>query len=129
MWSKGDAESVSGLLSMDEHVAAGAVKEFPSMSAILETYDLPNLIDTLTGLGYEEDETYYVAISRPGIYGTMGGIEVDENYRVVTTDGSTIPGLFATGEVIGRNYGGALNGATVSGYQTGIALDKVLSGE
>lgn len=129
VWSKGDAESVSGLLSMDEHVAAGAVKEFPSMSSILETYDLPNLIDTLTGLGYEEDETYYVAIARPGIYGTMGGIEVDENYRVVTTDGSIIPGLFATGEVIGRNYGGALDGATRSGYYAGIALDKVLSGE
>lgn len=129
VWSKADAESIQGLLSMEEHVKAGALKEFPSMSSILETYDLPNLIDTLTGLGYEEDETYYVAIARPGIYGTMGGIEVDENYRVVTTDGSTIPGLFATGEVIGRNYGGALNGATISGYQTGIALDTVLSAE
>ena len=129
IWSQGDAESVPGLLSMKGHIEAGAVKEYPSMSAILEDYDLPNLIDTLTGLGYAEDETFYVAIGRPGIYGTMGGIEVDENYRVMKTDGEFIPGLFATGEVIGRNYGGALGGACKSGYEAGIGLANVLSAE
>ena len=129
VWSKTEADAVPGLLSMEGHVAAGAIKEFPSMSAILETYDLPHLVDTLTGLGYKEDETYYVAIGRPGIYGTMGGVAVDENYRVVTNAGAAIPGLFATGEVIGRNYGGGLNGATTSGYEAGIGVDNVLSAE
>lgn len=70
-----------------------------------------------------------MAIGRPGIYGIMGGIAVDENYRVVTNDGAAIPGLFATGEVIGRNYGGGLNGATTSGYEAGIGVDNVLSAE
>ncbi len=129
VWSKADADSVPGLLSMEGHVKAGAVKEFKSMSAILETYDLPHLVDTLSGLGYTEDETYYVAIGRPGIYGTMGGIAVNDNYQVVTTDGGVVSGLFATGEVIGRNYGGGLNGATTSGYEAGIGLDNVLAGK
>ena len=70
-----------------------------------------------------------MAIGRPGIYGTMGGIAVDEDYRVVTTSGAPIPSLFATGEVIGRNYGGGLNGATVSGYEAGIGINRVLSAE
>lgn len=70
-----------------------------------------------------------MAIGRPGIYGSMGGIAVDEDYRVLTTSGAPISGLFATGEVIGRNYGGGLNGATTSGCETGIDVNRVLSAE
>ncbi len=35
----------------------------------------------------------------------MGGIVVDEDARVLDTDGSPIPGLFAAGEAIGGVHG------------------------
>ena len=127
VWSKSDGKEAPDLLSMEGYLASGAVKEFPSMSAILETYNLPNLIDTLIARGYQEDDTFYVSIARPGIYGVMGGIEVDENYRVMTTEGTYIPGLFAAGETLGRNYGGAVGGASLSGYQAAKGVENVLS--
>ncbi|MBP3206336.1 MAG: FAD-binding protein [Lachnospiraceae bacterium] len=125
LWSKSDL--IPGLLSMEGYLKSGAVKEFPSLSAILETYDLPHLIDTMTERGYEENDTYYVAIARPGIYGVMGGIEVDDSFRVMTTDGTYIPGVFAAGETIGRTYGGSVGGASLSGYEAAKAIDSVLS--
>ncbi len=125
LWSKSDL--IPGLLTMEGYLKSGAVKEFPSLSAILETYDLPNLVETMTARGYEEDDTYYVAIARPGIYGVMGGIEVDDSFRVMTTEGTYIPGLFAAGETIGRTYGGSVGGASLSGYEAAKAMDSILS--
>lgn len=48
---------------------------------------------------------YAVAIS-PGIHHTMGGIAINTNTEVISTEGQVIPGLFATGEVTGGVHGG-----------------------
>ncbi len=127
IWSEKDL--IPGLLSMEGYIKSGAIQKFPSLAAVLETYDLPHLKDTMAARGYEEDETFYVSVARPGIYGTMGGIEVDESFRVMTTDGTYIPGLYAAGETIGRTYGGSVGGASLSGYEAAKAIDAILSAE
>lgn len=48
---------------------------------------------------------YSVAIS-PGIHHTMGGIVINTNAEVISTEGQVIPGLFACGEVTGGVHGG-----------------------
>ena len=50
----------------------------------------------------------YPLISAPIL--TFGGVKVNTKAQVVNTDGETIPGLYAAGEVIGlyyRNYAAA----------------------
>jgi fumarate reductase flavoprotein subunit len=47
---------------------------------------------------------------------TSAGLRIDPQMRVLRTDGSPIPGLFAAGEVVGGFHG--------AGYMSGSALGK-----
>lgn len=48
---------------------------------------------------------YSVAVS-PGIHHTMGGIAINTNTEVISTEDQVIPGLYACGEVTGGVHGG-----------------------
>ncbi|MDO4523286.1 MAG: flavocytochrome c [Eubacteriales bacterium] len=59
--------------------------------------------------GMENDLTtapYYAIKVAPGIHHTMGGVKIDTEAEVINTEGETIPGLFAAGEVTGGVHGG-----------------------
>jgi 3-oxosteroid 1-dehydrogenase len=62
-------------------------------------------------LGTIDQAPYYAIPVVPGDVGTYGGVLTDEHARVIRTDGSVIPGLYATGvstgSVMGRFYPGA----------------------
>jgi 3-oxosteroid 1-dehydrogenase len=62
-------------------------------------------------LGAIEKPPFYAFEMIPGDVGTSGGIVTDEHARVLSADGSVIPGLYATGNstasVMGRCYPGA----------------------
>lgn len=49
---------------------------------------------------------WYVIKIAPGIHHTMGGIEINTETQVISTEGQPIPGLFAAGEVCGGVHGG-----------------------
>ena len=49
---------------------------------------------------------YYAIKIAPGIHHTMGGVKINTETQVLTADGTTIPGLFAAGEVTGGVHGG-----------------------
>lgn len=49
---------------------------------------------------------YYAVQIAPGIHHTMGGIEVNTKSEVQDANGSSIPGLYAAGEVTGGIHGG-----------------------
>ena len=98
----------------DHMEEAKSVFKFEGIDAVQAEYGMPNLKDTLTELGYAEDEVYYVGPSTAAIYGTWGGIMVDDGYRVLNNSDEAIPGLYAVGNAIG----GAGNGAGLNyGYQ------------
>ncbi|MGV3010719.1 flavocytochrome c [Streptococcus thoraltensis] len=48
---------------------------------------------------------FYAIKIAPGIHHTMGGLKINTNTEVLKKDGSTIPGLFAAGEVTGGVHG------------------------
>ena len=48
---------------------------------------------------------FYMQRVVPSVHHTMGGLVIDEEAHVISTDGSPIPGLFAAGEVAGGIHG------------------------
>lgn len=87
--------------TMNHMLTANAAVRYDSISAIAEAYNLPDLEKTMTDNGFAEEGIYYVSPAVATIYSTYGGIAVDEKARVLNNAGSTVPGLYAAGEVIG----------------------------
>ena len=84
------------------------------------------------------DSEYYVAFAgAPYIYSTTGGLDVNESFQVLDTNGEVMPGLYACGtDSMGvlfhedkayTNYGGCAQGyCFVSGRDAGaIAAQEV----
>jgi len=61
---------------------------------------------------------FYAYPSTAVVFGTYCGLRIDSAARVLRTDGSAIPGLYAAGEVTGGFHGAA--------YMTGSALGKAV---
>jgi 3-oxosteroid 1-dehydrogenase len=83
-------------------------------------------------LGKIEKAPFYAVKIWPLDVGTSGGLVTDEFARVLKTDGSPIPGLYASGNitapVVGRTYPGAgasIGGGIVFGY---VAARHALGG-
>ena len=86
------------------------------------------------------DSEYYVAFTGcPYIYSTCGGLDVNENFQVLDTEGEVIPGLFACGtDSMGvlfnenkayTNYGGCAQGyCFVSGRDAGAFAAQTIVG-
>ncbi len=49
---------------------------------------------------------YYASEVGPGVHHTMGGLKINVNAEVVSTEGAVIPGLYAAGEITGGVHGG-----------------------
>ena len=49
---------------------------------------------------------YYAIPVIPAVQHTMGGVRINADAQVISTDGSPIPGLYAAGEVTGGIHGG-----------------------
>ncbi len=49
---------------------------------------------------------YYAVNVGPGIHHCMGGVKINTDAQVISTDGNPIPGLYAAGEVTGGVHGG-----------------------
>ncbi len=57
------------------------------------------------GMTALETAPFYAVRVKPAIHHTMGGLRVNTETQVLTTDGKPIPGLFAAGEVTGGLHG------------------------
>ena len=71
----------------------GNVEKNEDGSYNVDTYDLDNALLT-------------IRLMAPSTHHTMGGIKVDTERHVLSTDGEIIPGLYAAGEVTGGIHGG-----------------------
>ena len=73
-----------------------------------------------------EKAPYYAIEVAPGVHHTMGGIKINTNSEVISSEGSVIKNLYAAGEVTGgvhgaeRLGGNALADIIVFGRQAGI---------
>jgi cytochrome b involved in lipid metabolism len=65
---------------------------------------------------FKMDDVFHVAVMTPVLHYTMGGVEIDDHSRVLSTDKKPIPGLFASGEVAGGVHGAnRLGGSSLLG--------------
>jgi len=69
---------------------------------------------------------FYAVLVYPMNVGTLGGVQVNNNYQVINAAGNVIPGLFAIGEMSGRRLKAPMY---ISGLNLSIALDGgIISG-
>lgn len=146
---------------IDHCVDAGFVYKAATLDELAEQLGMPaeNLKASVAGYNPENDafgkdpvkferlgvvspeSAYYVAFTGcPYIYSTCGGLDVNENFQVLNTEGELIPGLFACGtDSMGvlfnenkayTNYGGCAQGYSfVSGRDAGaFAAQQILAG-
>ena len=146
---------------IDHCVEAGFVYKAATLDELAEQLGVPaeNLKASVAGYNPENDafgkdpakferlgviapdSAYYVAFTGcPYIYSTCGGLDVNENFQVLDTEGEVIPGLFACGtDSMGvlfnenkayTNYGGCAQGyCFVSGRDAGaFAAAQILAG-
>ena len=64
------------------------------------------------------DGPYYIVEQKPRFATTMGGLVIDTDLHVINKDGDIIPGLFASGEVVG----GVMGDDSPSGANNGWAV-------
>ncbi len=73
-----------------------------------------------------EQAPYYAMEIAPGVHHTMGGLKINADAQVISTEGAVIEGLYAAGEVTGgvhgaeRLGGNALTDIIVFGRESGI---------
>src|SRR3546814_8210498 len=95
---------------------AGRDEDFHRGESAYDRFSGDPLIKPNPNLGPIEKPPFYAVRLYPGDVGTCGGIMTDDIGRVLRPDGSTIAGLYATGNstasVMGRSYPGA--GASIS---------------
>lgn len=118
-----------------ENPADGIVKG----AVVYDLSGMPVESEKSTFQKVEGDGPYYAVKSSPWIYSTCGGLDINEQYQVLKTDGSVLDGLYAVGtdsmgilftekkEYVA--YGGAAQGwAFTSGYEAGsILADMILA--
>jgi 3-oxosteroid 1-dehydrogenase len=101
----------------------GVDEDFGKGSTVYNRYNGDPTIKPNACLGKIERAPFYAVAIQAADVGTAGGLLTDEHARVLRTDGSVIPGLYAAGNcsasVLGRVYPGAgasIAAAFVFGY-------------
>jgi len=113
-------------------------RTFDSYNKIAEAEDDPFGKKFFKNGPFKVDDYFNVAIVTPVIHYTMGGVHVSADSEVLSEDGRPVPGLWATGEVMGGTHGinrlggsslldcvvfGRVSGRNAAGFLMKRALD------
>ncbi len=104
---KGFAETGDSYEALAEAIGAPAdalVETMNAWNACVEAKSDPDF-NRVSFANPLDQAPFYAIKVQPGIHHTMGGIRINDNAEVISTDGSVIPGLFAAGEVTGGVHG------------------------
>ena len=63
-----------------------------------------------------EQPIYYAITIAPGTHHTIGGVIINSDAQVLTSDNQPIPGLYAAGEVTGGVHGANRLGSNALAY-------------
>lgn len=127
-----DQQLREGIKAIESYVNAGIVVEAETIEELAQNLgiDEATLSQTLatwnsavasgndefgrtTGMDNDLSTAPYYAIKiAPGVHHTMGGVEINTNCEVISTEGEIISGLYAAGEVTGGIHGGNRIGGT-----------------
>ena len=81
-WKGDTVEALAEATGMDAEKLADAIEQDPDL----------------------KEAPYYAVMVKPTTIGSMGGLVIDTDARVLKDDGSAIPGLYATGEVANGGF-------------------------
>ena len=81
-WKGDTVEALAEATGMDAEKLAAAIEQDPDL----------------------KEAPYYAVMVKPTTIGSMGGLVIDTDARVLKEDGSAIPGLYATGEVANGGF-------------------------
>ncbi len=141
--------------TLEEKISKGYVKEYASLEELAQDNGIN--ADTLiaTAADYTEKAAageeieaqefalaadmatpldtapYYVEKVTVRTFGTLPGLEINENCQIVTTDGETVPGLYASGELVAgnaftRQYPGIGIGISFAGNSGRYAVKQIV---
>ena len=117
IFTKGDtAKDAAKAAGIDGDALTKTIETFNSYVDAGEDADFGRAKDYLTAKF--EDGPIYIVEQKARYATTMGGLDVDGNLQVVDTNGKTIDGLYAAGEIIG----GQMGDDSPSGANNGWAL-------
>ena len=116
-----DAETLEDTVTrFNEHARRGEDPEFGRGESEHDRYYADKRIGPNPSLAPLEEGPYYALLCHPGDLDTKGGLDCDENARVLHDSGLAIPGLYAAGNAsaaaMGNTYPGA--GATIGSAMT-----------
>lgn len=95
-------EELAEQLGMDPAVLTGTVAKYNSyVDAGKDPEFGKNVFDRKV-----EVAPFYATPRKPAVHHTMGGLRIDTETRVLTKEGTVIPGLYAAGEVAGGIHAG-----------------------
>ena len=112
-------ESIENLVTLGKTLKADTVEELAELMGV-DAGNLQAAIDQYNAVvdGAEDpfglttydqklgNPPFYAGKRCPTVHHTMGGLRIDTEARVISTEGEVIPGLYAAGEVTGDIHGG-----------------------
>lgn len=114
--------------SMDSFAGDGSAFKYDSLSELAAAHGIntDTLAETVANAEMSAEGPYYCLVIHPVFIGSIPGLEVDANCRVLTSDGNAIENLYACGELIfgnvfNRAYPSSGTGVGTSAYTGAIA--------
>ena len=104
---KGDTlEDLAAAMEFDSNATSALLKTVETWSGYVASgTDADFSRDIGTPLTDLSTGPYYAVNVGPGIHHCMGGVKINTDAQVISTDGTPIPGLYACGEVTGGIHG------------------------
>lgn len=104
---KGDTlEELASAMEFDANATASLLQTVEAWSSYVASGIDPDFSrDIGTPLTDLSSGPYYAVNVGPGIHHCMGGVKINSDAQVISTDGTPIPGLYAAGEVTGGIHG------------------------
>ncbi len=104
---KGDTlEELASAMEFDANATASLLQTVEAWSSYVASGSDPDFSrDIGTPLTDLSSGPYYAVNVGPGIHHCMGGVKINSDAQVISTDGTPIPGLYAAGEVTGGIHG------------------------
>ena len=117
---------------LEKALEAGVAKKFDTLEALASSYGIDEAEFKRTAEANDiKNGPFYGIVTNPVLIGSIPGIKVDENCRVLDAQNQAIKNLFACGELIfGNVFSGAYvssgSGVGISAYTGAIAADAVI---
>ena len=117
---------------LEKALEAGVAKKFDTLEALASSYGIDEAEFKRTAETKDiKTGPFYGIVIKPLLIGSIPGIKVDENCRVLDAQNQAIKNLFACGELIfGNVFSGAYvssgSGVGISAYTGAIAADAVI---